>query len=152
MAAGTRCAVWASVDPALVSADDAKLVEESFAARMALQPALPESLRADDSNRSNTAPTVLGIKDAAELLRQRGAPERSIRPLGNLLRHQCGCRPSTTMRRLRRILEPTLLPQKSRKASSRSASLAGIATKAISNSLHRPRCQAFAGLLPEMIS
>src|SRR5712664_1016830 len=45
---------------------------------------------------------------------------------------------------LRQILKPTLLPQKSRKASLQSANRVGIAIKATSSSLHRSRVW-FAG-------
>ena len=47
--------------------------------------------------------------------------------------------PSMTTRRPRRLFKPTLLPPKSKKASSPSASRAAIATKPTSNSLHRSR-------------
>src|SRR5216684_3361902 len=77
-----------------------------------------------------------------------GAPERSKpRPshLPRLRSHRS--QPSTTVRRLRHIIKPTLLPPKSKKVSSRSASRVGIATKAISSSLHHSRVW-FAGEAP----
>jgi hypothetical protein len=42
-----------------LSADDAKLVEDAFSARMVLQGALPEILTADRPSRSHTAPGAL---------------------------------------------------------------------------------------------
>src|SRR5229473_5056868 len=77
-----------------------------------------------------------------------GAPERSKpRPshLPRLRSHRS--QPSTTVRRLRHIIKPTLLPPKSKKVSSRSASRVGIATKAISSSLRHSRVW-FAGEAP----
>jgi hypothetical protein len=56
-----------------------------------------------------------------------------------------------TIRRLRHIFKPTLLPSKSRKASSRSASRVGIAIKRTSSSFHRSRVW-FAGEAPLMLT
>jgi hypothetical protein len=52
-----------------------------------------------------------------------------------------------TIRRLRHLFKPTLLPPKSRKANSRSASRVGIAIKRTSSSYHRSRVW-FAGEAP----
>jgi hypothetical protein len=140
IAAGTRYAVWASVDPAPVrssqsravspnipsvkfcveesaviraqliqeiqtlpeddvqlraiailkaknrlSADDAKLVEESFAARMDLRAALPDSLTTGEPTSTPTDPTPAqpssASTDVAKPLRQRGRPRKVKAPI-----------------------------------------------------------------------
>ena len=74
-----------------------------------------------------------------------GAQGRSKPQPSNLQRlRSLRSQPSMAVRRLLRIFEPMLLPPKSRKASSRSASRVGIATNCTSNSLHRSRVW-FAG-------
>ena len=71
---------------------------------------------------------------------QGGAPERSKPRLSNLMRFQSRrSQPSTTVRRLRHIIKPTLLPPKSKKVSSRSASRVGIAIKRTSSSWQHNR-------------
>jgi hypothetical protein len=68
------------------------------------------------------------------------APERSKPQPSNLLRLRSRrIQPAMTIGRLRHIFKPTLLQQKSKKASSRSASRVGIAIKATSSSSHRSR-------------
>jgi hypothetical protein len=63
-----------------LSADDAKLVEESFAARMALQVALPEVLTTDELTSAPTDPTspqpVSGSIATAKPVRARGRPRK----------------------------------------------------------------------------
>jgi ERF superfamily len=63
-----------------LSADDAKLVEESFATRMAPQSALPEALTTDEPKSALTDPTPLQLStpstDTAKPLRQRGRPRK----------------------------------------------------------------------------
>jgi hypothetical protein len=81
-----------------------------------------------------------GSVTAVKPVRGRGAQERSnTQPssLPRLLFRRSP--PSTTARRLRHIFKPTLIPQKSRKASSRSASRVDSATKPTSSLLHRSR-------------
>jgi hypothetical protein len=63
-----------------LSADDAKLVEESFAAKMALQAALPESLTTDEVTSTPTDSTpplpVSGSTAAVKPVRARGRPRK----------------------------------------------------------------------------
>jgi hypothetical protein len=63
-----------------LSADDAKLVEESFAARMALQAALPESLTTNELTSTPTDPTPpqppSGSIAAVKPVRPRGRPRK----------------------------------------------------------------------------
>jgi len=63
-----------------LSADDAKLVEESFAARMARQGALPEVLTTDEATFGPTDPAPpqapSAPTDAVKPLRQRGRPRK----------------------------------------------------------------------------
>jgi hypothetical protein len=63
-----------------LSADDAKLVEESFAARMALQAALPESLTTDEVTSTPTDSTpplpASGSIAAVKSVRARGRPRK----------------------------------------------------------------------------
>ena len=67
-----------------------------------------------------------------------GAPERSKPQPSNLLRSRRS-QPSMKACRLRHSFKLTLVPQKSKKANSRSASRVGIAIKATSSSSHRSR-------------
>jgi hypothetical protein len=63
-----------------LSADDAKLVEESFATRMAPQSALPEAPTTEEPKSALTDPTPLQLSaastDTAKSLRQRGRPRK----------------------------------------------------------------------------
>jgi hypothetical protein len=63
-----------------LSTDDAKRVEDAFAARMALQDASPEALTADEPRSAPVDPTPpqapSGSTDAAKPLRQRGPPQK----------------------------------------------------------------------------
>jgi len=62
-----------------LSADDAKLVEDVFAARMALQGALPNALTMNEPTPAPTDPTpqpALAPTDAAKPLRPRGRPTK----------------------------------------------------------------------------
>ena len=63
-----------------LSADDAKLVEDAFAARMALQDALPEALTTDEPASAPTDPTPpqppSASTDAVKPLRPRGRPRK----------------------------------------------------------------------------
>jgi hypothetical protein len=66
-----------------LSTDDAKLVEESFAARMALQVTLPEALMPDEPTSAPTDPTPLQPASvsvaAVKLVRAKGRP-RKVKP------------------------------------------------------------------------
>jgi hypothetical protein len=66
-----------------LSTDDAKLVEESFAARMALQVALPEALMTDEPTSAPTDPTppqpASGSVAAIKPIRAKGRP-RKVKP------------------------------------------------------------------------
>jgi hypothetical protein len=61
-----------------LSADDAKRVEEAFAARMALQGGLPEALTVDEATAlsASTPPKPLSPTDATKPLRARGRPRK----------------------------------------------------------------------------
>jgi hypothetical protein len=115
-----------------LSADDAKRVEDAFAARMALQGALPDALTMDEPASALSDPTPpqppSRSTDAVKPVWQRGGPERSKPRPSNLLRLRSRrSQPSMMVSRLRHVFKSTPLPPKSRKASSRSASRAGIA-------------------------
>jgi hypothetical protein len=87
-------------------------------------------------------------KDSKTSCGRGGAPERSKPRPSNLLRLRSRqSQSSMTVRRFRHIFKPTLLPLKSRKASSRSASRVGITTKPTSSSLHHSPVW-FAGEVP----
>jgi hypothetical protein len=135
-----------------LSADDAKRVEDAFAARMALRAALPEDLTTDERAYTPTDPSrpqpPSASTAAVKPLRPRGRP-RKVKPRPtNLLRLRFRrSQPTMTAGRLRHIFEPTLLPQKSTKVCLRSASRVGIVTRIISNSWHR-NLVWFAGEVP----
>jgi hypothetical protein len=63
-----------------LAADDAKRVEDAFAARVALQGPLPEALTADESTSAPTDPATpkppSASTDAVKLLRLRGRPQK----------------------------------------------------------------------------
>jgi ERF superfamily len=69
-----------------LSADDAKLVEESFAARMAMQGALPETLTTVEPTSAPSDPTPpqppSASTDADKPLRRRGRPRKVKAPAG----------------------------------------------------------------------
>jgi hypothetical protein len=125
-----------------LSADDAKLVEETFAAKMALQGVSSEATATEEPASAPIAPSPPQPPLAMDAVkRPRGRPRKVKAPIDltqapPILRHQ----PSPTIpRRLRRIFTPMRLPPESKKASLRSASRAGIAIKPTSNSWHHSR-------------
>ena len=87
-----------------LSADDAKRVEDAFAARMALPDALPEALMSDEptsaSDQSRAAPAALSLNGGRQSRGGGGgAPERSRpRPSNLRLPRSRRNRPSTTTR------------------------------------------------------
>src|SRR5258705_7948734 len=134
-----------------LSADDAKLVEQAFGARMVQQATLLEASATVDAAVDVTPPESQSGSASASTVKQgrrRGRPRKTKASAGVAEASQL---PSASVIaevpcHLRHIL-PTLPPPKSRKASSRSASRVGIAIKAISSSLHRSRVW-FAGEAP----
>ena len=116
-----------------LSADDAKQVEEVFAARMALQDASPEALLTEEPESAPTDPSPPQPPTASTdaVKRPRGRPRKVKAPIEQSRRHRSlrRQRSPTIPRRLRRIVRPITFPAKSIKASLRSASRVVSATR-----------------------
>ena len=116
-----------------LSADDAKLVEDAFAARMAQQEPSVEALTTDQSTSVQTGPVrPQPLRHRRDIVkRPRGRP-RKIKPAAEPSASASGrsdqvgddSRPP-----IRRFFKPTPLPARSTRASSRSANHGGSATK-----------------------
>jgi len=138
-----------------LSTDDAKLVEDAFAAKMAL-PGATQTLRW----RKNSCPPHQIQYRREGLQHQRvpsnprdqgGASAKSKPRLSNPLRPRSSQTQSVKIpRRFKHTLKPAPLPPKSIRACLQSASCAGIETKRISSSWHRSRVwfAAEARLMP----
>ena len=136
-----------------LAADDAKLVEDAFAARITLQDGMPEDMTTDGpgsalSDRIRPQPTT----DQRGPPRRRGqgdAPEKSKpRPSNPAHPRSSQSRSMTNSSRLQHTFKTTPLRPRSTKANSPSARCVGSATRPTSNSLRRSRVWS-AGEAPQ---
>lgn len=123
-----------------LSADDAKRVEEAFAARTALQDAPSEVPGIEPAALAPTDPSKPALVSPEAVKRPRAAPERPLPPAINRLSHRSAFNQrARTTHRIRYVSRPIRPAKRSTKACLRSASHVDCGISPTLNTWHRNR-------------